>query len=80
MLYLRAEGIKCRGRLQYLRQTWKPSIPSEEDDELYTLPDPDIPLVYSLHYGQQCPPEWDNSSLPAETAEWQRQDEEVFGT
>ena len=53
LLYLKAEGIERRERLQYLRQTWKSSIRSEEDDDSYTLPDPEIPLVYSLHYGQQ---------------------------
>ena len=31
--------------------------------------------MYSLHYGQQCSPECNNSSLPAQTAERQRQDE-----
>ena len=56
LLYLEAEGIERQERLQYLRQTWKSSISSEEDDDSYTLPDPEIPLVYSLHYGQQCPP------------------------
>ena len=69
LLYLRAEGIEHQERLQYLRQTWKSSIWSGEDDESYTLPDPEIPLVYSLHYGQQCSPEWDYSSVPAETAD-----------
>ena len=57
LLYLRAEGIERQERLQYLRQTWRSSILSEEDDDYYTLPDPEIPLVYSLYYGQQCPPE-----------------------
>ena len=38
LLYLKAEGIECQERLQYLRQTWKSSIWSEEDDESYTLP------------------------------------------
>ena len=65
LLYLKAEGIEHQERLQYLRQTWKSSIWSEEDDDSYTLPDPEIPLVYSLHYGQQCPPEWDDGSVPA---------------
>ena len=69
LLYLRAEGMERQERLQYLRQTWKSSIWSEEDDESYTLPDPEIPLVYSLHYGQQCSPEWDAGSVPAETAD-----------
>ena len=34
MQYMRAEGIERQQRLQYLRQTWKCSIWSEEDDEL----------------------------------------------
>ena len=72
LLYLRAEGIERQERLQYLRQTWKSSIWSEEDDESYTLPDPEVPLVYYLHYGQQCSPEWDDSSVPVETADWQK--------
>ena len=57
LLYLKAEGIERQERLQYLRQTWKSSIWSEEDDNSYMLPDPEIPLVYSLHYGQKCSPE-----------------------
>ena len=75
LLYLRAEGTERQERLQYLRQTWKSSIWSEEDDDFYTLPDPEIPLVYSLHYGQQCSPEWDDGSVPAETAERQKKKE-----
>ena len=72
LLYLKAEGIERQERLQYLRQTWKSSIWSEEDVDSYTLPDPEIPLVYSPHYGQQCPPESDDGSVPAETADWQK--------
>ena len=34
-----------------------------------------IPLVSSLHYGQQCSPEWDDGSVPAETADWQKEKE-----
>ena len=75
LLYLRAEGIGHQDRLQYLRRTWKSSIWSEEDDDSYTLPDPEIPLLYSLHYGQQCPPEWDDGSVPAETADRQKKTE-----
>ena len=36
------------------------------------MPDPEINLVCSLHYGQQCPPEWDDGSVPAETADRQK--------
>ena len=75
LLYLKAKGVERQERLQYLRQTWKSSIRSEEDDDFYTLPDPEIPLVYSLHYGQQCPPEWDDGSVPAETADRQKKKE-----
>ena len=74
-MYLRAEGIERQERLQYLRQTWKSSIWSEEDDDSYTLPDPEIPLVYSLHYRQQCFPKWDNVSVPAERADRQKKKE-----
>ena len=28
--------------------------------------------MYSLHYGQQWPPEWDDGSVPAETADRQK--------
>ena len=75
LLYLKAKGIERQEWLQYLRQTWKSSIWSEEDDDSYTLPDPEIPLVYSLHYGQQCPPEWDDGSVRAETADRQKKKE-----
>ena len=34
-----------------------------------------IPLVYSLRYGQQCPPEWDDGAVTAETADWQKKKE-----
>ena len=46
-----------------------------EDDDSYTLPDLERPLVYSLHYGQQRSPEWDDGSVPAETADRQRKKE-----
>ena len=75
LLYLKAEGIERQERLQYLRQTWKSSIWSEEDNDSYTLPDPEIPVVYSLHYGQHFPPEWDDGSVPAETADRQKKKE-----
>ena len=75
LLYLKAEGIERQERLQYLRQTSKSSIWSEEDDDSYTLRDPEITLVYSVHYGQQCPPEWDHGSVPAETADRQKKKE-----
>ena len=75
LLYLKVGGIERQEGLQYLRQTWKSFIWSEEDDDCYTLPDPEIPLVYSLLYGQQCPPEWDDGSVPAETADRQKKKE-----
>ena len=75
LLYLRVEGIERQERTQYLRRTWKSSIWSEEDDDSYTLPDPEIPLVYFLHYGQQCPPEWDDGSVSAKTSDRQTKKE-----
>ena len=75
LLYLKAKGIERQERLEYLRQTCKSSIWSEEEDDSYTLPDPEIPLVYYLHYEQQCPPEWDDGSVPAETADRQKKKE-----
>ena len=75
-MYLKSEGIARQERLQYLRQTLKSSICSEEeDDDSYTLPDPEVPLVCSLHYGQQRSPEWDDGSVPAETADRQKENE-----
>ena len=35
----------------------------------------EIPLVYSLHYGQQCLPGWDDGSVRAETADRQKRKE-----
>ena len=75
LLYLKVAGIERQERLQYLRQIWKSSIWSEEDDDSYTLPDPETPLVYSLQYGQQCSPEWEDGSVPAETADQQKKEE-----
>ena len=75
LLYLKAEGIERQERLQYLGQTWKSSIWTEEDDDSYTLPDPEIPLVYSLQYGPQCPSELDDDSVPTETADRQKKKE-----
>ena len=53
VLWARAEGIERRTHLDLLKMTWKTSIWSEEDDEEMTLPDPEVPLVYSLHYAHQ---------------------------
>ena len=76
LLYLKAEGIEHQEPLGYLRHTWKSSIWSEEDDDSYTLPDPEVPLVYALHYGQQCSPECDDGSVPAKTADRQEEKED----
>ena len=75
LLYLRTAGNERHERLQYLRQTWKSSIWSEEDNDSYQLPDSEIPLVYSLHHGQQCPPECDDGSVAAKTADQQKKKE-----
>ena len=66
VLWAKAEGIERRIRLDLLKRTWKRSICSEEDDEEMTLPDPEVPLVYSLHYAQQGRHDWEDD-LPPET-------------
>ena len=66
VLWAKAEGIERRTRLDLLRRTWKTSIWSEEDDEEMTLPDPEVPLVYSLHYTQQGRQDLEDE-LPPET-------------
>ena len=66
VLWAKAEGIERRTRLDLVKRTWKTSIWSEEDDEEMTLPDPEVPLVYSLHYAQQGGEDWEDE-LPPET-------------
>ena len=66
VLWAQAEGIERRTRLDHLKRTWKTSIWSEEDDEEMTLSDPEVPLVYSLHYTQQGHQDWEDE-LPPET-------------
>ena len=66
VLRAKAEGIERRTRLDLLRRTRETSIWSEEDYEEMTLPDPEVPLVYSLHYVQQGHEDWENE-LPRET-------------
>ena len=53
VLWAKAEGIEQWTHLDLLRRTRKTTIWSEEDDEEMTLADPEVPLVYSLHYAQQ---------------------------
>ena len=67
VLWAKAEGIEQRTRLDLLKRTWKTSIWSEKDDEEMTLPDPETPLVYSLHYAQERQ-DWEDE-LPPETVE-----------
>ena len=66
VLWAKAEGIEPRTRLDLLKRTWKTSIWSEEDDKEMTLPDHEVPLVYSLHYAQQGRQDWEDE-LPPET-------------
>ena len=65
VLWAKTEGIERWTRLDLLKRTWKTSIWSEEDDEEMTLPDPETPLVYSLHYAQERQ-DWEDE-LPPET-------------
>ena len=66
VLWAKAEGIERRTRLDLLKRSSKTSIWSEEDDEEMTLPDPEVPLVYSLHYAQQGRQDREDE-LPPET-------------
>ena len=66
VLWAKAEGVERRTRLVFLKGTWKMSIWSQEDDEEITLPDPEVPLVYSLPYAQQGRQDWEDD-LPPET-------------
>ena len=65
VLWAKAEGMERRTRLDLLSRTWKTSIWSEEDDEEMSLPDPETPMVYSLHYAQERQDPEDE--LPPET-------------
>ena len=74
-LWAKAEDIERRTRLDLLKRTWKTSISSKEDDEEMTLPDPEAPLVYSLHYAQEdCQDPGDE--LPPEIMERMKKQEE----
>ena len=64
--WAKAEGIERQTCLDLLTRTWKTSIWSEGDDEEMTIPDPEAPLVYSLHYAQQGRQDWEDE-LPPET-------------
>ena len=66
VLWAKAEGIERRTRLNLLKRIWKTPVWSKEDDEEMTLPDPETPLVYSLHYAEQGRQDWEDE-LPPET-------------
>ena len=66
VLWAEAEGIERQTGLDLLKRTSRTCIWSEKDDEEMTLPDPEVPLVYSLHYAQQGCQDWEDE-LPPET-------------
>ena len=66
VLWAKAERIKRQTRLDLIKRTWKTSIWSYEDDEEMTLLDPEVPLVYSLHYAQQGR-QYQEDELPPDT-------------
>ena len=74
VLWAKAEGIKQQSRLDLLKRTWKTSIWSEEDDEEMTLPDPEVPLVYSLHYAQQGCHDWEDELPPKARGRMKKQE------
>ena len=47
-----------------MKRTWKTSVWSKDDDKEMTLPDPEVPLVYTLHYVQQGRQDWEDEVLP----------------
>ena len=55
-------------------RTWKTSIWSEEDDEEMTLPDPEVPLVYSLHYAKQGCQDWEDELPPVTMGPMKKQE------
>ena len=65
VLWAKAEGIERRTCLDLLKRTCKTSMLSEEDDEEMTPPDPEVPLVCSLHYAQQSCQNWEDELPPA---------------
>ena len=66
VLWAKAEGIRPQTRPDLPKRTGKTSIWSGEDDEEMTLPDAEVPLVYSLHYAEQGRQDWEDE-LPPET-------------
>ena len=73
--WAKAEGIERQARLDHLKETWKSPIWSEEDDEEYTLSDPEVPLVYSLNFTQQSHQGWGDDEMPPETVGRMRKQE-----
>ena len=74
VLWAKAQGIERRTRLDLLKRTWKTSIWCEEDDEDMTLPDTEIPLVYSFHYVQQERQDWEDELPPETVGRMKKQD------
>ena len=74
VLWAKAEGIERPSRLHLLKRTSKKSIWSEEDDEEMSLPDSQVPLVYSLHYAQQGRQEWKDELSPEATGRMKKQE------
>ena len=75
VLWAKAEGIACQARLNLLKRTWKSSIRSKEDEEEYTLPNLEVPLVYSLNYTHQSHEGWGDEELPPESVPRMRKQE-----
>ena len=74
VLWAKDEGIERPTRLDLLKRTWKMSIWSEEDDEEMTLPDPEVPLVYFLHYAQQGRQDWEDELPPGTMGRMRKQE------
>ena len=73
VLLAKVQGIERRTRLDLLKKTWKTSIWYEVDDKQMTLPNPEVPLVYSLHYAQQGCQGWEDELPPEEMGRMKKQ-------
>ena len=58
VLWAKAKGIERPTRLEFLKMTWKTCIWPEEDNEEMTVPDPEVPMVYSVHDVQRGRQQW----------------------
>ena len=74
VLWARAKGSERQTRLDLLKRTWKRSIWSEEDDKEITLPDPEVPMVYTQHNVAQGCQDWEDELPPGTIGRMKKQE------